>query len=141
MTTRLLMHDIEYDGVHHIDGTYRITTNGFPLIVYGISDQAGQFHPICLMITSHEKTKDFIIFQRGLVNLATELELEYDPDYMMHDACPASKIAILKFFPDIIILMCYFHVKKNVIYQFYLFLLLLALFNLILNQIKRLKRT
>ena len=39
MTTRSLMEDIECDGIHHIDGTYRITTNGFPLIVYGISDQ------------------------------------------------------------------------------------------------------
>ena len=95
MTTRLLMNDIEYDGVHHVDGTYRITTNGFPLLVYGISEQAGQFHPICLMITSHEKTKDFTLFYRGLVNLALELKLEYDPDYIMQDACPASKKAIL----------------------------------------------
>jgi hypothetical protein len=114
ITTRCLMEDIEFDGIHHIDGTYRITTNGFPLIVYGISDQCGQFHPICLMLTSHEKYSDFHLFYKGLVDLASKFNLEYDPDYIMQDACPASKKAILEFFKDIIILMCYFHVKKNV---------------------------
>ncbi len=44
------MNDIEYNGVHHVDGTYRITKNGFPLQVYCISDQAGQFHAICSLV-------------------------------------------------------------------------------------------
>jgi hypothetical protein len=108
------MNDIEYDGVHHIDGTYRITTNGFPLIVYGISDQTGQFHPICFMLTSHETESDFSSFYKGLVDLSLELNLTYDPDYIMQDACPASRNAILRYFPEVTVLMCYFHVKKNV---------------------------
>ena len=34
--------------------------------------------------------------------------------YIMQDACPASREAVFGFFPNVIILMCYFHVKKNV---------------------------
>ena len=38
MTTRSLMEDIECDGIHHIDGTYKINSNifysGYPIINY-----------------------------------------------------------------------------------------------------------
>ena len=38
----------------HKDGTYKITIYGLPLVVYGVSDQYGQLHPISFMITNHE---------------------------------------------------------------------------------------
>jgi hypothetical protein len=105
---------IEHKGIHHIDGTYRITIYGFPLVVYGVSDQTGRFHPVCYMITSHETQEDFEYFFQGINDLCNEMGLEYDPEYIMQDACPASRSAILEFFPDVIVLMCYFHVKKNI---------------------------
>jgi hypothetical protein len=114
MTSRKLMSNIESKGVHHIDGTYRITIYGFPLIVYGVSDQCGVFHPIAYMITSHEKEEDFEHFYKGLIECAESLDLEYDPEFIMQDAQAASRSAVLKLFPNVNILMCYFHVKKNV---------------------------
>jgi hypothetical protein len=53
------MSNIEKSGVHHIDGTYKITTYGFPLVIYGVTDICGIFHPIAFMITSHETESDF----------------------------------------------------------------------------------
>ena len=38
----------------HKDGTYKITIYGLPLVVYGVSDQYGQLHPVSFMITNHE---------------------------------------------------------------------------------------
>lgn len=65
MTSKKLMSSIESRGVHHIDGTYRITIYGFPLVVYGVSDQSGRFHPVAYMITSHETQEDFETFMMG----------------------------------------------------------------------------
>ena len=46
MTSKLLMQNFELKGLNHIDGTYKIPIQGFPLVVFGVSDMHGQFHPI-----------------------------------------------------------------------------------------------
>ena len=79
-----------------------------------MQNKSGQFHPVTFTITSHETTEDFSSFYQALIAICKTLKIKYKPMYVMQDACPASKEAILKFFPDVIILMCYFHVKKNV---------------------------
>ncbi len=119
------MENLQNNGIHHIDGTYKITTYGFPLIVYGVSDQAGRFHPACFMLTSHEQEEDFAYFYESLSDLAHLLDVEFDPSYIMQDACDASYNAAKEFFPEATYLMCYFHVKKNVniFILFYFFLI------------------
>jgi hypothetical protein len=114
MTSKKLMSNIESEGIHHIDGTYRITIYGFPLIVYGVTDQCGQFHPVCYMITSHETEEDFNVFYEGLIQIADEMDLSYEPEFIMQDAQAAARSAAVNAFPDVKILMCYFHLKKNV---------------------------
>jgi hypothetical protein len=49
VTSRFLMGNLSLSGVHHIDATYKITTYGFPLIVNGLSDAVGKFHPASFM--------------------------------------------------------------------------------------------
>ncbi len=124
LTSKRLLENLSNNGIHHIDGTYRITTHGFPLVVYGISDQVGRFHPVSFMLTSHETIVDFEDFYQGLIGITESFDIEYDLEYIMQDACDASKIAVLKYFPNVKILMCYFHVKKNVLVFFILNLLL-----------------
>ena len=41
LTSKSLLQNVERYGVHHIDGTYKITINGFSCIVYGVSDISG----------------------------------------------------------------------------------------------------
>lgn len=41
----------------HIDGTYKLLKNRFPVIAYGRSDTNGQLHLISIAITSHETTE------------------------------------------------------------------------------------
>jgi hypothetical protein len=114
MSSKSLMSNIEKTHVHHTDGTYKITINGFPVVVYGVTDMKGQFHPISFMLTSHEQEEDFVYFYRSLIKQAELMSLEYNPQYMMQDACRASFNAVEKCFPDAIILMCYFHVVENI---------------------------
>ena len=117
------MENLSNNGIHHIDGTYRITVHGFPFLVYGVSDQVGRFHPVCFMITSHETIPDFFVFYESLIKLTESFEIEYDPEFIMQDACLASETSVLRFFPEVKILMCYFHVMKNVCICIYIYII------------------
>ena len=66
------------------------------------------------MITSFETVYDFSLFYSSLISLAKILKLDLDPEYIMQDAFDASYNAAKKYFPNAIILMCFFHVKQNV---------------------------
>ncbi|CAF0708035.1 unnamed protein product [Brachionus calyciflorus] len=105
--------DSNLSGSYHIDGTYKLIRNRFPLLVFGRTDMDGKFHLIALCITSHEKECDFLRFYNGLKNLAEDLGIEFDPGYIVQDACDASYNAAKQLFPDVEILMCYFHVVLN----------------------------
>jgi hypothetical protein len=61
------------DGIHHIDGTYKITSYGYPLINYGVSDKCGQFHPVAFVITSHKTTEDLKLFYEALIDICKTL--------------------------------------------------------------------
>ena len=60
----------------HIDSTFKITKNGFPLVVFGRSDINRQFRPIAFMLTSHEKECDYLFFYECLIQLAKNLILD-----------------------------------------------------------------
>ena len=58
----LEMLDSNIEGMFHIDGTYKLTKEGFPIIIFGKTDFDHHFHPIALSISSHETEADFIYF-------------------------------------------------------------------------------
>ena len=68
LSSKKLLYNKNHFGVFHLDGTYKITVNGFPLIVFGVSDLIGQFHPVSFMISSHETEKDFDYFFTSIIN-------------------------------------------------------------------------
>ena len=94
------MRNIQYRGIHHIDGTYKITCFGYPLLVYGVSDHSGHLHPVCFAIVSGESKEDFKHFYKGLIDLSVELKLSYMPEFIMQDAQSASKAGTFEFFKD-----------------------------------------
>jgi hypothetical protein len=49
-----------------------------------------------------------------LIQIADEMDLSYEPEFIMQDAQAAARSAAVNAFPDVKILMCYFHLKKNV---------------------------
>ena len=52
--------------IFHLDGTYRITLNNFPLSVFGRSDMNRKFFPIALALLSHETADDILAFLLAL---------------------------------------------------------------------------
>ena len=64
-TKNLLLNMSKFPGHHavfHIDGTYKLIKNRFPVLVYGRSDVNGQFHLISIAIVSHENQELFSHF-------------------------------------------------------------------------------
>ena len=68
--------------------------------VYGVVDIQGVFHLICLMLTSHETESDFLHLYNGLLKQAEIMDLDWEPDFSMQDACRASLNAIAKVQPS-----------------------------------------
>ena len=58
MTSTILMKNCQIDRVFHVDGTYKITENGFLLVVFGISNIQRVSNFISCMLTSHETELD-----------------------------------------------------------------------------------
>jgi len=50
--------------IFHIDGTYKLLKNRFPVIAYGRSDSNGQLHLISVAICSSEVTDTYTHFYR-----------------------------------------------------------------------------
>ena len=68
-TSKGLMKNCEKSGVFHIDGTYKLIKNGFPVIVLGVSDIQGSFHPIAFCISSNEDEEAFKEFYQGIIGI------------------------------------------------------------------------
>ena len=62
------------------------------------------------MITSHEISVDFIHFYCRL-----KIYYVFNPERIVTDACDVMHKAFTEVYPEIEILMCWFHVKLNVI--------------------------
>ncbi len=114
ITSKKLMNNCERIGMFHIDGTYKLVKNHFPVLVLGITDIAGRFHPIAFCITSNEDTHTFTEFYSGLRDLAGEMGIEFDPDFIMQDSWDASYVGATNAGLKSDILMCYFHVIYNI---------------------------
>ena len=100
--------------VFHVDSTYKITKQRYPLVVIGRSDQNGTFFPICVSIVIHEQTQDFSHIFQSLKDLCLTLNISLNPTCFVQDACMASKNAIKTIFGSIHIIMCWFLVFQNV---------------------------
>ena len=85
--------------VYHIDNTFKIALNNFPLFVFGRTDISRQFFHIALMILSHEQQGDFSYFYRSSLSVCQIMNLgEFISTYLMQDACEASANALFEVF-------------------------------------------
>jgi DNA-binding transcriptional regulator YiaG len=115
ITSKRLLKNLDTDlpGVYHIDSTYKLIRNGFMVYVFGKTDMQHKFHPIALGVYSHEQKEDFEHFYESLIKAASKIDIDFDPDFIIQDACQASYNAATEFFTSKI-LMCYFHVMQNI---------------------------
>ena len=114
-TSRKMLQNINIkDSLFHIDLTYKIIKQAYPLLVFGVSDKSRQFHPIAFMFLSHWCEEDFLHFFKSLIKITDQLRIILDMKLVCQDADMACFNAIMHLFPDTIVIMCWFHVMINV---------------------------
>lgn len=115
-TSLALLQGILLFGMFHLDATYKIIKYFYPVIIFGITDLNHEFFPIVFIITSHEKAADYVHFLSTLKQLVQKLlKVNFKPSHMVVDASKAMAKAIKQIFPNCMLLMCWFHLKMNVI--------------------------
>ena len=103
----------------HIDSTYKIVKYGYPLIVFGTTNMKRKFYPIAFMLTSHEQRIDFDYFWNQLFSVCIILKINIDViKYICIDADSAMANSIKLNLPDCTIIMCWYHLRANVIFNF-----------------------
>ena len=99
----------------HIDGTYKLTWQGFPVLISGITDVQHRFHPVSLSLVSHEGTNAYLeVFTAQKEALWEESHRQLAPLFVIADGSPAITAASRMAFPECPRAMCWAHVVRNV---------------------------
>uniref|UniRef100_A0A915CLM3 Glucosamine 6-phosphate N-acetyltransferase n=1 Tax=Ditylenchus dipsaci TaxID=166011 RepID=A0A915CLM3_9BILA len=94
-----------------VDGTYKIMTLNYPLLVCGFSDADKRFFPTGAAISSHEGKWSYGQFTHA-ISRWDPVRL-YEPKLLIADGAPPITSACREEFPSARIGMCWFHVRQN----------------------------
>jgi hypothetical protein len=97
--------------VLHMDCTFKLNDNEFPLVVHGVTNGAQQLHVLSIFNVSHCTTAMYHSIVQGLKDLVSKVlpQVSFMPANVMTDAELAERRALLSIFPEAQPLMCYFH--------------------------------
>lgn len=116
-TKRLLQYAQEAK-TFHMDGTYKITIQGFPVLIVGSSDIENRFHLSGLGLCSSEGAADYQFMLDSLMNgVITVTNEEIHPNAIVGDSAASITKAIRDVFDDddnVIRIHCFSHVMMNV---------------------------
>src|SRR5690606_7853637 len=92
----------------HADATYKLTWEGFPVLVVGVTDANRSFHPVCVSISSNETTASFQFIFNALK------QKDFHPKFLISDAACAIRQAFKTTFNSEKTVMCWAHVHRNI---------------------------
>ncbi len=96
------------------DATYKISLNGFPLLVLGTSDADRHFHPFGVALCSTEKQQDFAFAFNTIKHWCEVLNFNFLPHYLLADGSHAITNGFADVFGNNFFRgMCSVHVQKN----------------------------
>ena len=101
-------------GMFHVDGTYRIVQNRFPMAVFGRSDINRKFFLIALALLSTEEAINYSDFFMAIIQVCHDFRINFVVQFIMMDAANEEAKAARNSFLNCIIIMCWFHLVKNV---------------------------
>jgi hypothetical protein len=105
--------------VFHWDATYKINSLAYPVLICGISDPSGKFHPVAFFIISQESTEEYVWALRELMKAYKEVVgRDLKIDYVMGDAGKAPVAATKALQPELnvkTLLMCFYHMVACVV--------------------------
>jgi hypothetical protein len=100
----------------HADATYQLIFEGCPVLMDEYTDLDRHFHPFGINVCSNKKTKDFIFIFKALIDIAKNLNVELKIEILISDASEAIRNAFISVFGEgLLIIMCWAHVRRNVV--------------------------
>lgn len=115
VTTKLLLQQAIESKNLHADATYKLIWQNFPVLMVGTTDLARKFHPIGVAVCKTEQQKDFnFIFSSTKQAIHNIFEADFEPEYLIADAASAIHNAAKGVWANILVIMCWFHMLKNV---------------------------
>ncbi|KAF0295052.1 hypothetical protein FJT64_007364 [Amphibalanus amphitrite] len=113
MSTKRLLANAAQSEVVHLDATYKLTWNGFPVIIAGVSDQARQFFPVVFGVMQAETSEEYGLLLNKMKTAVEEVSGKtFEPRIVVADCADAITTAISQVFPEAKRGHCWFHVKK-----------------------------
>ena len=113
ISTKRLLSQMNLSNKLHVDATYKLNWNGFPLFVIGTTDLAKSFHCLGIALCENEKETDFEFVFDTLLKESKDLGLAIKFDFLISDAAPAIRGAFQKVFGEKMMVMCWAHMFSN----------------------------
>ncbi|CAK1582220.1 unnamed protein product [Parnassius mnemosyne] len=115
LSTKKLLNIVCSTDILHIDATYKLIWQGFPVLVLGTTDKNRKFHPLCLGVSTNERQEDFQMIFDGLKEKVLSLfDHVMQPKVLVCDAAQSIRNAFIAVFGTTpVIRMCWAHAKKN----------------------------
>lgn len=97
------------------DGTYKITWQGYPLIVVGTIDRQKHFHVVAICLTSNERQSEYsFVFETIRKGFKEQTKTDFRPNLLISDAAPAIRNAFYGTFESAAEnVICSVHVYRN----------------------------
>jgi hypothetical protein len=112
VSTKRLLNHVQLSHGIQCDATYKLSWEGFPILIAGVSDQDRVFHPVGISLTSGETTDDFMFLFTGIKKSQSA---GFSPKVLLSDAAEAITNGFRNVFGDEFTrAYCFFHVMKNV---------------------------
>ena len=98
----------------HVDATYKLVDVGYPIIVFGITDNNQMFVLIALAVMSEETADDYFWVFESISNEVRGLGFELVLHNLVADSAMQISNALQRFSPECLRLHCWAHVWRNI---------------------------
>lgn len=114
-STKRLLQNAMNALIIHVDGTYKLNRENYPLQLFGTTDKNRAFHNIAFAIVSNEDIASYEFCFRSINARFCEIfEQNIKINILVSDISAAIKAAFKRVYPDGKEVSCFFHVKKNI---------------------------
>lgn len=114
--TRRLIELVKSRIVVHVDSTYKVMYNGYPLTVIGVTDLHRSLHPFMYCNTTGEETEDYEFAQKGVDVASQMVNGEKNSfQFLMADCAKAISVVKVTVYGDRVKrLFCWYHVIASI---------------------------
>lgn len=115
LSSKYLLELAQEVNILHVDATYKLIWQGYPVLIVGTTDKQRKFHALCLAVSTTEQKDDFkLVFKSMKDNIQLLFSSAFRPTILVADAAKNIQNAFNEEFEDSKVRMCWAHAKRNI---------------------------